>query len=549
MFVFLDVVWLARILKPMLNHKDEETFDGFVNLGDTGDTHITLEDPPDIASWWRLKNEGILEPRLADAMWPDGLSEYVLPTLASLGLTFPLANDPAGGLVVLLRLQPGRPERVGEVIDTFCSDHTPAFYASWKIFLGVPPGAIEKVLTRCCNLGGVQTFWRYGVLVYGGLTDQDEPRTFAVVFEYSLDDNKLVAQIYGDVSTPAPWVALSHVASAVRLMLLDFPGLRSRGSLKCPQHGNAMLFADKATRAGYKLLERSGCRQCSRDTGGVGAAAIDLVRMVDIRLDRDIIVIEIRARFAKLVGQYSSLSPQGGVDDVNGKLDRVLASTQESLMRLKNLQAPNYKYPRLVAVEKIASCGTSSKTRREKSRLSALCGVCQKDMSLHFLCPVDMSKVPCGYGGEGYRFQETRGWVKTISPVLQLAVVTAKVAVKATSGLDVDLSDFLKDVKDGLVDELVDHTLDEDALLRVLSGDEDISTDMQTETRASYEALNDFMDKEKLIRRKHARDDDGFVDFRDKMKRVTDGRGGMVWVRNENVQKWLDSRSNAAPSR
>ncbi|CAN0407289.1 unnamed protein product, partial [Ectocarpus sp. 8 AP-2014] len=272
-FVFLDVVWLARILKPLLNHKDEETYEGFVNLGDTGDKQITLEDPSDIASWWRLKNEGVLEPRLADAMWPDGLSEYVLPTLVSLDLTFPLANDPAGGLVVLLRLQPGRPERVGEVIDTFCLDHTPAFLASWKVFLGVPPGAIEKVMTRCCNLGGVQTFWRYGVLVYGGLTDRDERRTFAVVLEYSFDDNKLVAQIYGDISTPAPWVALSHVASAVRLMLLDFPGLRSRGSLKCPQHGDAMLFAGKATRAGDNLLERSGCRQCSRDTGGVGAAA------------------------------------------------------------------------------------------------------------------------------------------------------------------------------------------------------------------------------------------------------------------------------------
>ncbi|CAN0456759.1 unnamed protein product, partial [Ectocarpus fasciculatus] len=62
------------------------------------------------------------------------------PTLASLGLTFPLANDPTGGLVVLLRLQPERPERVGEVIDTFCLDQTPAFKASWKVFLGVPPG-------------------------------------------------------------------------------------------------------------------------------------------------------------------------------------------------------------------------------------------------------------------------------------------------------------------------------------------------------------------------------------------------------------------------
>ncbi|CAM9441097.1 unnamed protein product, partial [Ectocarpus sp. 12 AP-2014] len=31
-FVFLDVVWLARILKPLLNHKDQEMFDGRVNL-------------------------------------------------------------------------------------------------------------------------------------------------------------------------------------------------------------------------------------------------------------------------------------------------------------------------------------------------------------------------------------------------------------------------------------------------------------------------------------------------------------------------------------
>ncbi|CAM9490436.1 unnamed protein product [Ectocarpus sp. 12 AP-2014] len=229
-FVFLDVVWLARILKPLLNHKDEETFDGFVNLGGTGDTRITLEDPSDIASWWRLKNEGVLEPRLADAMWRDGLSEYVLPTLLSLDLTFPLANDPAGGLVVLLRLKLDRPERVGKVIDTFCLDQTPAFNANWTDFLGVPPGAIEKVLTRCCSLGGVQIFWRYGVLVHGGLGDQDGHGMFAAVLEYSSADNVLTAQIFGDISFSAAWVALSYVMSAVSLMLLEFPGLRWRGS-------------------------------------------------------------------------------------------------------------------------------------------------------------------------------------------------------------------------------------------------------------------------------------------------------------------------------
>ncbi|CAM9618996.1 unnamed protein product [Ectocarpus fasciculatus] len=612
-FVFLDVVWLARILKPLLNHKDEETFDGLVKLGDTGDTRVTLEDPSDIASWGRLKNEGVLEPRLACALWPNGLSEHVLPTLASLGLAFPLENDSAEGLVVLLRLSPDCPESVGKVIGTFCLKHTPAFNSSWKIFLGVPPGAIEKMLTRCCNLGGVRTFWRSGVLVHGGHGGQDGHEMFAVVLEYSPANNELTAKIFGDISTPAPWMALSYVMSAVSLMLLDFPGLRSRGSLKCPQHGDTMVLATKVTRPGDKFLEGSRCPQCSADTRGLGAAAIDLLRMVDIRLDQDMIFREVKERFVNLESQYSFFSPagsskdkdlliqkidgvavavqggfnemkgevdgirgglgdvkgevkggfhemKGGLSDVQdevkgglsmlkGKLDNLFENTQETLMRLKNLQAPNYLYPRLVAVEEVASGSTLSRAQGMKGALSKLRGVGKKEMVLHFLCPVDMTKVPCGYGGEGYRFRETRGWVKKISPVLQVAVVTAKVALNATAGLNVNISEFLKDVKDGLADELVDRSLDEDALLRVVSGEEDVDADMQKDTRASYEALKKFMDKGQVDRLKNARDGDGYIDFRDAMKRVPDGKGGMVWVRNENVQRWLDSHSNAAPSR
>ncbi|CAN0148410.1 unnamed protein product [Ectocarpus sp. 6 AP-2014] len=564
-FVFLDVVWLSRILKPLLNHKDQRAFDGRVNLGDTGDTRITLHDQSDIASWSRLKNEGVLEPRLANAMWPDGLSKYVLPTLVSLGLTFPLEGDPDAGLVVLLRLEPDRPESVGEVIDTFCSGLTPAFSASWKIFLGVPPGAIEKVLTRCCGLGGVRTFWRYGVLVHGGVGDLDGRGIFAVVVEYSSNTNELTTQIFGDISTPAPWVALSYVISSVSLMLVDFPGLRWEGSLKCPQHGNEMLFANKVNRAGDKLLERE-CPRCSPETRGLGAAAIDLVCMVDIRLDRDVIFREVKARFVVLESQYFSC-PTGSsktedellrkIEDMaiavkvmTGRLDKVLESTQESLMRLKNLQAPNYLYPRLVVVKEDGNGGRSSRATGWKRCLpSKLRGVGKKDMTLHFLCPVDMTEVPCGPSGEGYRFQETRDWVKKISPVLQVTLVTAKVALNAVTGLNVDVSGFLKDVQDGLMGEIVDRTLDEDALLRAVSGDGAIDIDLQRDTRASYEALKVFMENEERRRRKNARDGDGYIDFRDKMKLLPDGRGGEVWIRNENVQKWLDSNSSPAPSR
>ncbi|CAB1106141.1 unnamed protein product [Ectocarpus sp. CCAP 1310/34] len=406
--VFLDVVWLVRILKPLLNRKDEETFDGLVNRGDTGNTRVTLEDPLDIDSWGRLKNEGVLEPRLACALWPDGLSEHVLPTLASSGLTFPLENDPAEGLVVLLRQKSDCPESVGKVINTFFLEHIPAFSASWKTFLGVPPGTIEKMFTRCCNLGG-------------GWHDM-----FAVALEYSFASNEPTANIFGDISTPSPWMALSYVMSAVSLMMRDFPGLRSRGSLKCPQHGDAMLLATKVTRPGDKFLEGSGCPQCSADTRGLEAAAIDLVRMFDIRFDRgvqhsfkeeDLLIQKIDGVAIAVQGGFNEM--EGEVDGIMGRLDNVLENTQESLMRLKNLQAPNYLYPRLAAVEEVASGSTPSRAHGMKRVLSKLRGVEKKEMMLHFLGPVDMTKVPCGYGGEGYWFWETRGWVKKISTVLQ----------------------------------------------------------------------------------------------------------------------------------
>ncbi|CAN0453728.1 unnamed protein product, partial [Laminaria digitata] len=102
-FLFLDVVWLTRILKPLLNHKDSERSDGSVFLGNTGEKGIVLTDERHIDSWQRFRDEGVLEPALARIMWPV-LFEYVMPTLAYLGLTFPLELDPAEGLVVLLRL-------------------------------------------------------------------------------------------------------------------------------------------------------------------------------------------------------------------------------------------------------------------------------------------------------------------------------------------------------------------------------------------------------------------------------------------------------------
>lgn len=100
--------------------------------------------------------------------------------------------------------------------------------------------------------------------------------------------------------------------------------------------------------------------------------------------------------------------------------------------------------------------------------------------------------------------------------------MTAKVALKAATGLDVGVSDFLEGVRGGLFEELVERTLDEDALRRVVSGEEGVGAEMERDAKASYEALKEFIDKQEA----KTRNKEEYVNFRDKMRRVGDGQGG-----------------------
>lgn len=143
----------------------------------------------------------------------------------------------------------------------------------------------------------------------------------------------------------------------------------------------------------------------------------------------DEVTDEMKGGFKELMGEFEEVKEglhevkggmKEGFDQIKVKLDQVAASTQDSLTRLKTLQAPNYLYPRLVTVKRVEAGGASSTTRGKRSLLRRLRGVGSKEMTLHFLCPVDMREVPCGHRGEGYRFRETRDWVKKFSPVLQV---------------------------------------------------------------------------------------------------------------------------------
>ncbi|CAN0069798.1 unnamed protein product [Pylaiella littoralis] len=243
------------------------------------------------------------------------------------------------------------------------------------------------------------------------------------------------------------------------------------------------------------------------------------------------------------------------LDSIEVALANMAKSSRQSLMRLKTLQTPNYPYPHLVVISEHQPTSNTAGSGRKKrilskthfrSLLSSVRTVGRKEMRLQFLCPSDFSEVPCGPGGQGYCFGETRDWVKKVFPAMQVTLVIAKVALKAVSGLDLEVSDFLNAVKGGIGQAVADRALDEEALRRVMLGEEVAGTDIQGVSRASYEALQAFMAKEEERRRKHARPGDGYVDFGKEMKRVADGKGGMVWISNRNVQRWLDSHQVVA---
>ena len=163
------------------------------------------------------------------------------------------------------------------------------------------------------------------------------------------------------------------------------------------------------------------------------------------------------------------------------------------------------------------------------------------------VCAFPIQDADCMRNGVYYGFAATE--TSFSCGASQVAAVTAKVALRTATGVDVETSDFLKAVRDGFVDELIEHCLDEDALVRVRSGQESAGADVENAMHASYEELKKFMNKEEDKRAKIAGGGDGYINFREKMQRVDDGKGGMVWVRTENVQKWRDSLLTRAPSK
>ena len=268
-YLFLDVNWLAKVLEPVLNHRGIEDRGGVRAYGDVEVTEQWQEH-----SLRKLKDEGILEQRLATFLWP-GYTKHVLAALQRIGLTFPCpAND--NELIVPLRLPDARPPYIGQQLANFSEEHSQkSLTMHWKLPHGVPPGGIERVVSRCSHVGAASLFWRFGVLVRVGATAEEKQEGDSAVerswlmLEYDQHGRELVIAVWGDLQKAAAWATLSYVSAVVRDMTLQYPGLRWEAFLGCPDHPSEVMCISEvrqSLRCGMKnVWQAFACGPLVRD--------------------------------------------------------------------------------------------------------------------------------------------------------------------------------------------------------------------------------------------------------------------------------------------
>ena len=108
-------------------------------------------------------------------------------------------------------------------------------------------------------------------------------------------------------------------------------------------------------------------------------------------------------------------------------------------------------------------------------------------------------------------------------------------AIKAASGVDLPVSDFLDGAKSYLVEELADRLPDEDSIERALDGSAVPAEEGKAKTLVgeAYEEL-----KRKVMRDYKSDSTECFIRFDQLMELVDDGDGGKVWVSKENLKLW-----------
>lgn len=255
-YIFLDMVWLNRGLKLILNHKDDPHKSPM--FGD-----VELNTAELLGAGKQLVDRGILKQSLAGRLWGvennKTLQDTLVDFLITLGVALPLprlgdalvrpgqrrgSDDDPRDLLILMRLAP-EPSGMAltEIEETRRHLSGPRLKAQWVFHDdGAPHGVPERVLAHCHRMGRMSAVarWRYGAII-----EHETPEGgIRLILTYTPGDEDNAGVLAAETAgvSPEDYASLGFVASGVLQMLHGFPGASWTGSVMCAQHHEETMY-------------------------------------------------------------------------------------------------------------------------------------------------------------------------------------------------------------------------------------------------------------------------------------------------------------------
>lgn len=272
--IFLDVVWLSKVLKPILSHKlKDETFDS--------DLSPMRDD---------LVQNGVLRWQFARYLWRDFIghaalqskeirvAEALYDVLIDLGVAVPLGrttlsiiagldtpatsgNDSApSDVLVIMRLEGTAKASQRNRIDRLSAemphgDQEVTF--KWRFGFGGPPhGLVERLMASCHVLGEVErsSCWKYGAVFKSGAITSKAGKTarlYTLALRYDDQKKVLTARVFGPLESDMVWMVCRFVASAMINLSKDWPGVWWEGWTECAQPDPCHLYLASSSKVWF----------------------------------------------------------------------------------------------------------------------------------------------------------------------------------------------------------------------------------------------------------------------------------------------------------
>lgn len=257
--IFLDVLWLSKVLNPIMSHKlKREIFD---------DNWALMKG--------KLVNDKILRPRFAIHLWNESIENVTLQSeevaealfraLVKLGVALPLGHaadsSTPHGMLDITRLDEKCDGDTQREFDTeLVSEMRPGDHdvtLKWKFDkMGHPHGLVERLIASCQVLGKVKSkaWWRYGAVFKSHfkrsrVNGNGSLYTVALsMTSYNDPERELAARVVGPMENPRVWAAFRFVASAVVTFSKDWPGVLWEGWPECAKHHDEIVYLASSVR-------------------------------------------------------------------------------------------------------------------------------------------------------------------------------------------------------------------------------------------------------------------------------------------------------------